>query len=286
MKQILLFLCLAATLAACSRTPSALQFEPIDGQIALLDRVYPVWFGEKIDILSQDIGLETVCDWIEYKSRVARQTEGWEDSYHRFLDNEMSLVTRNSIHADYWASVAAFEMLEPLYNGDTKQAAVIAEKCKPYTPDIAAHLDDEAQVFREFAQSEHLLLDNGTIAPAARPLVRLVHRYQWVKVTSEHFPIGRILPPEEMIAIFRYQVEKSAMPADKKLAHIDEMRAEMPGSYDYDFAEAMVRLQSGDAVSACTILKAAMPNLDDETLKKKYTQAANEISQTNPSACP
>ena len=276
---------ISVLVAACNRGPKTLEFEPIDGQIALLERVYSVWFGARIDIPAQDAGMLTLCDWLDYKSRVARQSEGWEESQQIFLDNEMTLVTRTNINADYWASVFAYEWLEKLYNGEPGVQSDIIARCAQYTPELNAHLDDEIQSFRGIAQKEGWLDNNGRIAPSKRELVRLMHRYQWVMVTSNHFPYDRICPPEEMIAIFRYLVEVSDMALDKKLAHIDEMRRELPESYDYDFAEAVLYSKSGDSAGACAILKNALPNMHDEAQKKKYHQAIKALSQANSEAC-
>ena len=282
---VMLFAAFLLTITACNRAPKSLEFEPMDGQIALLERVYPVWFGARIDIAAQEAGMLTLCDWLEYKSLVAHQTEGWEESQQVFLDNEMTLVTRTNIHADYWASVVAFEWLESLYNGDTNVQDDIIARCSPYTPALKDHLADEVELFRGIAQKEGWLDNSGKIAASKRDFVRLMHRYQWVMVTSNHFPYDRICPPEEMIAIFRYLVEVSDMALDKKLAHIDEMRRELPESYDYDFAEAVLYSKSGDTASACAILKNAVSNMHDESQKKKYHQAINTLSQADSAAC-
>ena len=282
---ILQFIILSVMAVACNRAPKTLEFEPIDGQIALLARVYPVWFGEKIDIQSQESGIETLCDWIQYKALVAQKSEGWEESQQVFLDNEMSLVTQTNIHSDYWASIAAFEWLESIYNGDTSQKSEILAKCEKYTPNLKDHLDNEIQLFQQIAQKEGWLDANGKIAGSKRDIVRLMHRYQWISVTANQFPIDRIFPPEEKLAVFRYQIEISAMPIDNKIAHINIMRNELPGSYDYDFAEATLYSRVGDTAKACAVLKNALPNMHDENQKKKYNEALRSLSQANSAAC-
>ena len=282
---VMLFIASLLMIAACNRAPKSLEFEPIDCQIALLERVYPAWFGEKIDIMSQEIGVETVCDWVQYKSLVAKRSPGWEESHEVFLGNEMTLVTQNNIHADYWASIAAFDFLEPLYNGDNTYQSQVIAKCEKYTPNLKAHLDDEIQLFRQIAQKEGWLDNDNKIAASKRNIVRLMHRYQWISVTANQFPIDRIFPPEEMLAAFRYQIEQSAMPMDNKITHIHEMQNELPGSYDYDFAEAILYANAGDTAKACAILKNSLSNLNDEAQKIKYNRAIKELSQANASVC-
>jgi hypothetical protein len=197
----------------------------------------------------------------------------------------MSLVTRTNINADYWTSAAAFEWLEPLYNGNAEQQKEILAKCETYTPNLKDHLNDEIQQFRQIAQKEGWLDNSGKIASSKRDIVRLMHRYQWISVTANQFPIDRIFPPEERLAIFRYQIEISNMSMDNKIAHITNMRNELPGSYDYDFAEAKLYSDSGDIAKACSILKNALPNMHDEIQKKKYNEALRALSQANSAAC-
>ena len=99
---------------------SSLEFEPIDGQFALLDKAHEAWFGQPTD--PNDISaIPTICDWISYKARVAIEDtndaneQAIRDAKGQLEADLAGLIANTSFSAIYWISEQAFQTLAPLY---------------------------------------------------------------------------------------------------------------------------------------------------------------------------
>lgn len=270
-----------------NRPEIKLEFESLDGQFALLERVYPQWFGERIDVMADPAGQRVVCDYLSYKGMMISQVEGWEDRMEQFNADEMDYVVGSSIQADYWLSLAVFDYLEAFYHGDEAKQSEIASICKEIDPDLKEHLAGEVNSFKEIAQAEGFLDPAGRIAPDKRNLVILLHRYQWIGVAGNQLPNARIQPPEERLAVFRWQIEQSLMPLEKKLNRISRYQNMYPKDYDYEFAKAVLFANNGMFSEACEVLNHGLSNVSDEDTfrKDRYTQGIKQISAQDSSAC-
>ena len=279
----------ALSVSGCKRgiEPVPLAFESMEGQFALLDRVYPEWFGQPMDVMSSESGRRVICDWVHYRALASGDMKGWEDSTEQFNADAMDYVMENSIHADYWASIRAFEVMVPIYNGDVAKRAELVEMCKEVSPELDKQLDVEITAFKEIAQKEGFLDEQGKLKPEKLPYAQLLHRKLWVAVASRQFPRYRIEPPEERIAFFRWQIEQSSMSYEQKLQRIAEFRLMEPKGYDYDFATAVILNADGRFVEACGVLTESLNEISQEEVFRaaRYKGAIEMIKQAHPQAC-
>ena len=270
-----------------NRTDVKMEFESLDGQFALLERVYPQWFGERIDVMADPAGQRVVCDYLSYKGMMTAQAEGWEDRMEQFNADEMDYVVGGSIQADYWLSLAVYDYLEAFYHGDEAKQSEIASICSEVDPDLRQHLASEVASFKEIAQAEGFLDPAGKILPEKRKLVILLHRYQWVGVSGNQLPNARIQPPEEKLAVFRWQIEQSQMPLEKKLNRLARFQSMYPKEYDFDYGRAVLFSNNGMLREACEALNNGLSNVSEEDAfrKGRYTQGIKQISAQNSGAC-
>lgn len=292
----LVFACfLVLSFTGCKKgvNPVPLEFESMEGQFALLDRVYPEWFGEPMDVMENPTGVRVICDWVHYRTMASGNIEGWEDSTEQFNADAMDYVMENSIHADYWASIRSFEVMVPIYEGDAAKRAELVNLCKDVSPELDKQLDVEITAFKEVAQKEGFLDAQGKLKPEMLPYARLLHRKLWVAVAGRQFPRARIEPPEEQLAFFRWQIERSTMTSEQKLQRIAEFRLMMPKAYDYDFAIAVILNRDGRYVDACAVLTEALhevesvqqENMEDNFRVMRYKGAIETIQKAHPQAC-
>ena len=265
-------------------THREVSFEPLDAQIELTHNAWKSWFGDREDVLARKEGEIAVCDWVQYKAMLATGDADWEQGLERFNSDTMDLVMSGSIASNYWASVAAFDLLYGVYSGESGREADLAARCREYYPDLAAGIATERAAFLELAQREGMLDANGKIRPEAKEIVRLLHRHLWVTASAYQFPRSAIETPEERLAFFRWQVEASTMEPMRKLKKIEEFRIHEGADYDYDFAAAMVYRDAGMYAEACAVLRDVDKNAT-EFRAKRYETARKELSQAHPGVC-
>ena len=271
-----------------SRTaPNALEFEPLEPQLSLLDRVYPEWFGDKIDILSLEQGKQVTCDWYRYKGLAALNDTSLNEAAEQFNANSMDLVAATSIGASYWTSELVFDELTAIYQGDKAVRDAVISRCVEDNPDIDKHLAADTDAFYSFAGPEGLVDDKHAISADARRYLRLIHRHLWNGVSSEQFLITRLEPPEEALAFLRWQIEKSQMPFERKLQKINKSEEYAFIQYDYNFARAVLYVQNGLLEDACTILKHAYEITDSQNTfrRNRYQNAIKELARSHSIAC-
>lgn len=278
---------------ATSRTPYPLEFEPIDGQIALLDKAHEEWFGQPTD--PNDINaVPTICDWINYKGRVALDDGSMESEQailhvKRQLEADLSgLIANTSFSAIYWIGEQAFEQLAPLYESKSDARRSIVAMCQSRVPDIDAIIDAEIAAFDQLDDIERLRGDNGAFTPQTRIIASLLHRHLWFSVVSEFYPASKFESPEERTAFLRWQIELSAMPIPKKIEKLEQLiDSGLP--YDFAFAKAVLYSKAGQPDVACQTLKDALANDSKELTefrKARYQDGLNEIRKAHHSACP
>lgn len=140
---------------------SSLEFEPIDGQFALLDKAHEAWFGQPTD--PNDISaIPTICDWISYKARVAIEDtndaneQAIRDAKGQLEADLAGLIANTSFSAIYWISEQAFQTLAPLYESKPEARQHIIDICQSHVPDIASIIDAEINAFDQIDRREHL----------------------------------------------------------------------------------------------------------------------------------
>ena len=286
---LLLIVGFIVMLAVPSRK-SSLEFEPLDGQIALLHKAYERWFGAPIAILETDPGQVVLCDWLMYRGSAAAESEDMRDWAEKFNANSMDLVVAHSMSADYWASQVSFDEWTAVFNGDEAKRNEIIARCATEAPDIAKAIDADMAAFKSFAANEKLVDPNGKLRDDKRDIFNLIYRHLWVSLAANQLPRTNIEPPEERIAFLRWQVEQSAMQLDKKIQKLMEFEQQNDDSYDFLFALSVLYAQNGMPGEACAVLQEAIAKADDKNethsfRKERYTKSLNELRRAHPAAC-
>lgn len=264
-----------------------LEFESLDAQLKQLESVYSEKFGAEVDVMGNDSGRRVVCDFLAYKALSSARAENWEESRSTFNANEMEFVMGTSIHSDYWASLAAFKYLVGFYNGDTAVQEEILKLCADEVPNLRDIIGKEVEMFQYVAEKEGFVDENMKILPEKMDIVRLLHRYQWVTAAGFQFPMTDLMPPEEHLAIFRWQIEQSTLGFDKKIDRIKDFKTHYGYDYDYEFARAVLYFQHGHPEGACSILKDAELSVSglDAAKARKYRGAMKTVLNENSVAC-
>ena len=270
-----------------------LKFESLKGQMKLVDRAYAKWFGAPVDVLSSETGVRVVCDYLAYAGASANDpdlgivpNEDWEDLRDKFNADEMDYVVETTIQSDYWASLATFDYLEAYYNDNEVLKAEIEYACAAEFPNLGEDMKREVAVFRRFGQNEGLLDSQNHILPDKRNLVKLLHRYRWVDVAGNQLPSNRLMPPEERLAFYRWQIEMSVKPFMLKIHKLDEIKQQYAYDYDYEYAKAVLYFQEGLGVDACRVLKGALEAESAISYRSnRYRGAMRTIDHTYPGAC-
>ncbi|MCL2326456.1 MAG: hypothetical protein FWC40_08200 [Proteobacteria bacterium] len=265
---------------------SSLHFEPLDAQLALLERVYPVWFGPPVDVLEDEGGVRVVCDWFVLQSLASSPGEGWTEALEAFHANSMDYAVSRGVGTNYWAGEAAFALLEAMLKGDGGRQRVL-DLCAAHAPALSAKIDNNVAAFRALGEAEALLDASGALRADKRSIARLLHRHIWVEISRGQFPIERIQPPEERMAMFRWQVEVSQMPLDRKLAQLRRFEAAAPHGYDYAYAAAVLWYNRGEYAHACHAINSALNDVSvlDERTVQMYRNVIAKIKQADASAC-
>jgi len=264
----------------------SLHFEPLDGQLALLERVYPVWFGPRMDVLEDEGGVRVVCDWFVLQSLVSSPKEGWAEALETFHANSMDYAVSRGVGTNYWAGEAAFELLEAMLRGEEGRQRVL-DLCAAYAPALSAKIDNHVAAFRALGEAEALLDASGALRADKRDIARLLHRHLWVEISRGQFPIERIQPPEERMAMFRWQIEVSQMSLDRKLAQLRRFEAVAPHGYDYAYAAAALWYNQGEYGQACRAINLALKDVSvlDERTVRMYRDVIATIKQADALAC-
>lgn len=267
-----------------------LEFEPLDGQIALLHKAYDKWFGERVDILAMEPGRLVLCDWVKYRGSVALEAEDVEEWAEKFSADMMDLVISKKMAANYWAGRTAFEEWWAVFNGDENKRSAIVERCKDVDPAIDEAIRADIDAFKAFAAAENLLDENGRLREDRRDILHLIYRHLWISLSSRQVIRDNIEPPEERIAFLRWQIEQSAMPLDRKIQKLDEYSLQKTDSYDFMFALAVLYAQNGMAAEACSVLHEALSGSENAGVGnafriQRYSEALETLRQAHPAAC-
>ena len=267
------------------RQTSTLDFEPLDDQIAQLDRVYEKWFGEKFDVLQYNTATHMLCDWFLTQALSATSNENWIASLDTFLANAMDFAVNYGINTNYWAGETAYQWLENAIN-DPNSRNTLLQLCTPSHPQLQNVIDDNLNLFRAIAQNENLLDQNGHIPPHHRKITRLIHRSVWVEASRHQFPIARIQPPEEALAILRWKIERANIPLDQKLLLIHKYQNPSPFNYDFTLATAILLYKNALPDDARAILQNSLNTTTtlDDTKIQRY-KSAIEFIDNDKSAC-
>ena len=272
---------------------SSLEFEPIDGQFALLDKAHEAWFGQPTD--PNDISaIPTICDWISYKARVAIEDtndaneQAIRDAKGQLEADLAGLIANTSFSAIYWISEQAFQTLAPLYESKPEARQHIIDICQSHVPDIASIIDAEINAFDQIDRREHLRGNDGSFSPQSRKIAALLHRHLWFAVVAEFYTASRFDSPEEQTAFLRWQIELSSLPLQNKIEKIEQLQySGLP--YDFPFAKAVLYSKAGQFDIACKTLNDALTSDSNDLTdfrKARYQKSFDEIRKAHPSACP
>jgi len=99
----------------------------------------------------------------------------------------------------------------------------------------------------------------GALDEARLPELELVFRYLWVKLAEDVFLSHEGLTAQEIVGIRRWQIEKSQMPLEKKLALLEKLEPRFKG-YDSQRAMATLKAKAGDLAGAKKHLEVALEN--------------------------
>lgn len=275
------------SITGCSKGSNMLQFETLDAQFALLDKVYPEWFKTPYEAKHEAKAQEVVCNWFQYKGAAAFQTSDADESKEKFKANLMDFVMDTTISSVYYLGERAFEDLYAFYDGVPGKREEIEEKCREYSPEIGKYLKADISSFREIAQYEGLMDSRGKMIPSKKRIVHLLHRHLWNETVSEQFPIMRIEPPEERMAFFRWQIEQSQMPYERKMMKLDLFEQLEPMEYDFNFARAVLNYNEESYVDACAALHVGLEQTDpkDTFHTKRYQSALEQILRDHSGFC-
>ncbi len=277
----------ALSITGCMKDSNVLQFETLDAQFALLDKVYPEWFKNLYEEKHEAKAQEVVCNWFQYKGAAALQMSDADEHKEKFKANLMDFVMDTTISSVYYVGERAFEDLYAVYDGVPGKREEIEGKCREYSAEIGKYLDADYSSFSEIAQYEGLRTSNGKMDPAKKRIVHLLHRHLWNETVSEQFPIMRIEPPEERMAFFRWQIEQSQMPYERKMQKLDLFQQIEPTEYDFDFARAVLNYQIESYVDACAALHVGLEHTDpkDSFHTQRYQSALQQISRDHSGFC-
>jgi len=289
---LIIFLCLQAQKDSDDARTSVYRQAPwhatysLQHQLDIVDAVHKKWFGDRIDVLSTEYGKKVVCDWFSYKSYIASVDATFEEVLEQFLADSMHNATVNGFKGDYWASVAAFEMLVDAVNAND-DISKITDMCLPYAPDIKRILPLELTNFKKLATLENLLDANGKVDKSKLQTTFLIYRSLWVRASEQKLPHRAIYPVEEELAMYRWQVEVSQMSIDKKLEKLEQMDSLFPEMYDAKYAAAMLNVEYGDPAYGCKLIKTLYFETpeEDKTKRELYGGAYKFINESYPKAC-
>ena len=264
----------------------AIGFAPLDEQLALMDRVYQKWFGDRIEVMQDTRGKRVVCDWFMYKAYSESKSANANEALEAFNEDSMGFAVAFKVRSDYWASVVAWEEFKKAaYDENARQE--LYNTCQDVTPDLPKYFMNEVNAFKMLAKNEELLDPQGNLDPAKDKLAFLLYRHVWLKASELQFPRKAIEPPEEAVTVFRWQIEVAHMPLSAKQARIANMRSNYPHAYDYDYAEAYLSALDGNYGVACDKLKSLIQTdgIVDAQKQEVYRATLNEIHQADPKAC-
>lgn len=270
-----------------SKTHAAVVgFDPLDGQIALMDRVYQTWFGERIDVMQDTHGKHVVCSWLMYKAYAESKSDQASEALKLFHENSMEFAVAFQVRSDYWASVVSWELFkQAAFDENARQE--LYNTCQPITPDLPKYFMNEVEAFKTLAKAEGLLDAQGHLEASKDRLAFILYRHIWIKASELLFPRRAIEPPEEAMTMFRWQIEVSHLPLEDKLAQLHKIQAKQPLAYDYDYAEAYLKFLDGDAAGACQKLKSMLQSdgIVDIYKQNQYHATLKKIQQAHPTAC-
>ncbi len=268
-------------------TPRSIDFEPMDGQFALLDKVYPTWFGTNQDVVKTKSGQHVLCDWYRYKALTAGQQENWMDAAEKFTADAMDMVMESSIQMLFWAGETAFENMFDYYDGIPGAKEKLIAACPEEADELEKYLESDRKAFFEIAQREGYVNSAGKLDPQKKRFVHLLHRHLWNQVSSFQFPIERIEPPEEKVAFLRWQIEVSSMSLENKLSKLAVLEEMKPDNYDTGYTKGVLFYQNHMYGEACAAFKQGRAQTDPANSYRiqRYDTSIHMISQEHPAIC-
>ncbi|MDX9722958.1 MAG: hypothetical protein RBU37_19570 [Myxococcota bacterium] len=129
--------------------------------------------------------------------------------------------------------------------------------------DVLAYLGD----FAALAQSEGWLDEQGALRAADDATVQLLFGYLWAQLGAEVFSLERLMSPTEIMAVRRWQLERSSLPVEQKRQLIARLHDRL-GDYDLTRTEAILLRQAGEREAAASLLQ--------QGLEKAQKAAASE----------
>lgn len=271
-----------------NQTKDRIEFDPLDGQLELLAKVYPKWFGENQDISSIEHSQTVLCDWFYYKSLAAKERDGWIDASEQFNADAMDMVMSSSIQSLYWVGETAFEDLMRFYEDEPGALEKITAKCPDKAAEIMQYLPEDREGFLNLSQKEGFLTSDGKFHPKKKAIIHLLYRHIWTTLSAEQFPLERISPPEEQIAFLRWQIEQSTLDfqsrLDKLLAFENVYATD---NYDFNYAKGVLFFKNHLYGEACLAFKAgrASTNPANTFRIERYNKAIKTISQAHSAIC-
>ncbi len=292
---IILMAAAVVMLIVPSQEQSSLEFEPIDGQFALLDKAHRAWFGDPTDPNDEN-AVATICDWIAYKSLVAADGESAEteqairETKQQLEADLTGLIANTSFSAIYWVGEQAFEKLAPLYEKKPHAREDILTLCQTHTPELARIIGNEIAAFDALSEVERLRSDDGSFTPETRQVAALLHRHLWFALAAEFYTASRFESPEERTAFLRWQIELSNMPIENKIAKLTQSE-NSDLNYDFAFAKAVLYARMNKFADACQSIQKALSGDDPkqkltEFRKARYEKSLAELRRAHPGVCP
>lgn len=262
-------------------------FDPLDGQLALTQRVYDSWFGERIDIMNDPRGKRVVCGWFMYKAYAESKSNNVQDALEQFNEDSMGLAVAYKVRSDYWASAVAWETFKQAAFDENRRQELY-NTCMDVTPELPKYFMNEVNAFKMLAKNENLLDAQGNFDPTKDRIAFLLYRHLWLTASELQFPRKAIEPPEEAMTMFRWQIEVSNMPLAAKLDKLSETKKNYPHAYDYDYAEAYLLVLNGRYAEACNKLKPLIQTdgVVDAYRQNLYQETIKQIQKADASACP
>lgn len=138
--------------------------------------------------------------------------------------------------------------------------------------------------FAELAEREGLLEDDGTIAPGHEPIVHLLFRYLWAQRGNQVVDLARVMSSQELVALRRWQLERSKMPLDRRLEIIERSRGLLGNLMDLDRTEAIIRYHDGDLEGARRVLTDALASEDNPEQEAQLQAMLDAIDRAASSA--
>lgn len=127
--------------------------------------------------------------------------------------------------------------------------------------------------FLAVAEQERLIGTDGRLRPEAEPLAHLLFRWMWAGRGQNVIERARVLTPDEVVALRRWQIEQSSLPESERLRLVEAVRPVIGALYDVDRAAAVILARSGRTEAA----RAALQRSLERARGRQDARAVNEL---------